>query len=181
MIGRITRLAYSASTAILISTPAPFPRVEADALIVQNARTFFVGNAPVVSDVDGQGFSKRWFNVAKETWGDVRNVDSLLEGIQPVPGTAMLYSVATRSALDAQNRPVDFRRSTVGALESMTYTGRPVESLAEFRLTAEELAKYEALILPEVDVLSDAQAETDSRLGEAGRHAGLKLQVRTVG
>lgn len=139
--------------------PGTIPRVEADALIVQNARTFFVGNAPVVSDVDGQGFSKRWFNVAKETWGDVRNVDSLLEGIQPVPGTAMLYSVATRSALDAQNRPVDFRRSTVGALESMTYTGRPIESLAEFRLTAEELAKYEALILPEVDVLSDAQAE----------------------
>ena len=56
--------------------PGSIPRVEADALIVQNARTFFVGNAPVVSDVDGQGFSKRWFAVAKETWADVRNVDS---------------------------------------------------------------------------------------------------------
>jgi len=139
--------------------PGSIPRVEADALILQNARTFFVGNAPVVSDVDGEGFSKRWFNVAKETWGDVRNVDSLLEGIQPVLSTAMLYSVSTRAALDAQNRPVDFRRSTVGALESMTYAGRPVESLAEFRLTAEELAKYEALVLPEVDLLSDTHAE----------------------
>ena len=62
--------------------PGSIPRVEADALIVQNARTFFVGNAPVVSDVDGQGFSKRWFAVAKETWADVRNVDSLLDGIR---------------------------------------------------------------------------------------------------
>ena len=140
--------------------PGSIPRVEADALIVQNARTFFVGNAPVVSDVDGEGFSKRWFSVAKETWGDVRNVDSLLDGVEPVLSTAMLYSVSTRAARDAQNRPVDFRRSTVGALESMTYVGRPVESLAEFRLTPEELAKYEALVLPEVDVLSDAQAET---------------------
>jgi hypothetical protein len=139
--------------------PGSIPRVEADALILQNARTFFVGNAPVVSDVDGQGFSKRWFNVAKETWGDVRNVDALLEGIRPVLSTAMLYSVSTRTARDAQNRPVDFRRSTVGALESMTYTGRPVESLAEFRLTPEELAKYEVLVLPEVDVLSDAHAD----------------------
>ena len=139
--------------------PGSIPRVEADALIVQNARTFFVGNAPVVSDIDGEGFSKRWFNVAKETWGDVRNVDSLLEGITPILSTAMLYSVSTRSARDAQNRPVDFRHSTVGALETLTYAGRPVESLAEFRLTAEELAKYEALVLPEVDVLSDAQAE----------------------
>jgi hypothetical protein len=34
-----------------------------------------------------------------------------------------------------------------------------VESLAEFRLQPEELAKFEALVLPEVDVLSDAQAE----------------------
>jgi hypothetical protein len=139
--------------------PGSIPRVEADALIVQNARTFFVGNAPVVSDVDGEGFSKRWFNVAKETWGDVRNVDSLLEGIQPVLSTAMLYSVSSRAALDAQNRPVDFRRSIVGALESLTYAGRPVESLAEFRLTAEELAKYQALVLPEVDLLSDAHAD----------------------
>jgi hypothetical protein len=139
--------------------PGSIPRVEADALILQNARTFFVGNAPVVSDVDGEGFSRRWFNVAKETWGDVRNVDSLLEGIQPVLSTAMLYSVSTRAALDAQNRPVDFRFSTVGALESLTYAGRPVESLAEFRLTADVLAKYEALILPEVDLLSDAHAE----------------------
>ena len=49
--------------------------------------------------------------------------------------------------------------STVGALETLTYAGRPVESLAEFRLTPEELAKFEALVLPEVEVLSDAQAE----------------------
>jgi hypothetical protein len=139
--------------------PGSIPRVEADALIVQNARTFFVGNAPVVSDVDGQGFSKRWFAVAKETWADVRNVDSLLEGIQPVLSTAMLYSASTRAALDTEKRPLDFRRSTVGALETLTYAGRPVESLAEFRLTPEELAKFEALVLPEVELLSDTQAE----------------------
>jgi hypothetical protein len=139
--------------------PGSIPRGQANALIVQNARTFFVGNAPVVSDIDGEGFSKRWFNVATETWADVRNVDALLEGISPVLSMAMLYSVSTRAVRDAQNRPVDFRRSTVGALETLTYAGRPVESLAEFRLTAEELAKYEALVLPEVDVLSDAHAE----------------------
>jgi hypothetical protein len=133
--------------------------VKADALIVQNARTFIVGNAPIISDLDGQGFSKRWFAVAKETWADVRNVDSLLTGIHPVLSTAMLYSVSTRQALDAEKRPVDFRESTVGALEALTYAGRPVESLAEFRLNAEELEKFEALVLPEVEVLSDAQAQ----------------------
>lgn len=139
--------------------PGSIPRVKADALIVQNARTFIVGNAPIISDLDGQGFSKRWFAVAKETWADVSNVDSLLAGIQPVLSTAMLYSISTRQALDAEKRPVDFRQSTVGALEALTYAGRPVESLAEFRLQPDELAKFEALVLPDVEVLSDAQAD----------------------
>jgi hypothetical protein len=139
--------------------PGSIPRVQADALIVQNARTFFVGNAPIISGLDGQGFSKRWFQVAKETWEDVRNVDALLTGLQPLYSTAMLYSAATGKQLDAQKRPVDFRRSNVGALETLTYAGRPVESLPEFRLTEEELKQFETLVLPEIEVLSDAQAE----------------------
>jgi hypothetical protein len=138
--------------------PGSIPRVQTDALIVQNARTFIVGNAPVVSDLDGQGFSKRWFAVAKETWQDVRNVDTLLAGGEPVLSTAVLYSNSTRELLDASKRPQDFRSSNVGALEALTYAGRPLESLAEYRLPA-ELEKFEALVLPEVEVLSDAQAE----------------------
>lgn len=139
--------------------PGSIARVQTDALIVQNARTFFVGNAPIVSDLDGQGFSKRWFAVAKENWADVRNVDALLPGVQPVLSTAVWYSNSTRALLDAAKLPQDFRHSTVGAVESLTFSGRPVESLPESRVTAEELEKFEALILPEVEVLSDGQAE----------------------
>ena len=140
--------------------PGTIPRVQADSLIVQNARTFFVGNAPVLSGLDGQGFSKRWFQVAKETWQDVRNVDSLLEGIQPVYSTGMLYSASTGKELDTQKRPVDFRRSNLGALETLTYAGRPVESLPEFRIKPNDLKQFETLVLPEVEVLSDERAET---------------------
>ena len=140
--------------------PGSIPRVQADALIVQNARTFFVGNAPIISGLDGQGFSKRWFAVAKETWEDVKNVDCLLgPNIDPLLSTAMLYSESTRKELDAEKRPVDFRQSTLGALELLSYAGRPVESLAEFRLTPEMLDQFDVLVLPEVEVLSDRQAE----------------------
>jgi hypothetical protein len=140
--------------------PGSIPRVQMDALIVQNARTFFVGNAPVITGIDGQGFSKRWFAVARETWEDVRNVDCLLgPEVQPLLSTAMFYSESTREELDAQKRPVDFRQSTLGALETLTYAGRPVESLAEFRLQKDTLKPFEALVLPEVEVLSDAQVE----------------------
>jgi hypothetical protein len=140
--------------------PGSIPQVQVDALIVQNARTFFVGNAPLATGVDGEGFSKRWFAVAKETWEDVRNVDCLLgPEIQPLLSTAMLYSVSTRDELDAEKRPVDFRRSTLGALETLTYAGRPVESLAEFRFDKQALKAFEVLVLPEVEVMSTAQAE----------------------
>jgi hypothetical protein len=139
--------------------PGSIPQVLADGLILQNARTFIVGNAPIIGGLDGQGFSKRWFQVATQTWQDVRNVDCLLEGIEPLYSTASLYSAPTREELAVQKRPVDFRRSTVGAIETLTYSGRPIESLAEFRLERDLLNKFEALVLPEVDVLSDAHAE----------------------
>jgi len=139
--------------------PGSIPRVKADGLIVQNARVFIVGNAPVVGGLDGQGFSKRWFSVAKETWADVAAIDHLLGGITPLCSTAMLYSEATREELAGQKLPVHFRQSVTGALEAMTYSGRPVESIPEFSLTEKYLGQFDTLVLPEVEVLGSAQAE----------------------
>lgn len=135
------------------------PRVKADALLLQNARVFIVGNAPIVGDLDGGGYSKRWFSVAKETWEDVRNLDALMEGSEPVLSTAVLYSQPTREELASLKQPLDFRSSVLGALESMTYAGRPVESIPEFRLQPDMLRRFETLVLPEVEVLSDQQAD----------------------
>jgi hypothetical protein len=149
--------------------PGDLARVQADALIVQNARSFFVGNAPVVSGADGQGFSNRWFGVAKNTWEDVRQVDCLLgPDLKPLLSTAMLYSELTRKEFEAEKRPYDFRRSTLGALETLTYAGRPVESVPDFNLKAEILGQFEVLVLPEVTVLSAAQAETIRRWVDRG-------------
>jgi hypothetical protein len=139
--------------------PGSIPRVKADGLIVQNARVFIVGNAPVVGGLDGQGFSKRWFSVAKETWADVRAVDYLLSGIAPLCSTAMVYSESTREELSGQKLPVHFRQSVTGALEALTYSGRPVESVPEFNITEKYLGQFETLVLPEVEVLQSAQAE----------------------
>jgi hypothetical protein len=140
--------------------PGGLPRVKADALILQNARVFFVGNAPVIGDLDGHGFSRRWFDVAKETFEDVRNVDVLLDGIEPVYSTAVLYSEATREQLAIQKRPQAFRHSVLSALELATFSGRPVESLPEFRMNPATLAGFETVILPETEVLSSELAET---------------------
>ena len=141
--------------------PGELARVQADALIVQNARSFFAGNAGVLSGIDGQGFSNRWFSVAKEAWEDVRNVDCLLgPDLKPLLSTAMLYSNSTRREFEANKKPYDFRRSTLGALETMTFAGRPVESLPDSKLKPEILNQFEVLVLPEVSAMSDEQAET---------------------
>ena len=139
--------------------PATVARVKADAMLVQNCRVFFVGNSPVVSGIDEQGFSKRWFHVATETYADLRNVDCLMKGLEPVCSTAMLYSESTRDEMCIQKRPMDFRESTLSALEALTYAGRPVEGIPEFRLTADYLDRFELLVLPETEVLSQEQAE----------------------
>jgi Hypothetical glycosyl hydrolase 6 len=140
--------------------PGSIPRVKADGLIVQNARVFIVGNAPVIGGLDGEGFSKRWFRVAKDTWTDVRGVDHLLgDDITPLFSTAMLYSESTREELAGQKIPVRFRQAVTGALETLTYAGRPVESVPEFNLTEKYLAQFEALVLPEVEVLGSAQVD----------------------
>jgi Hypothetical glycosyl hydrolase 6/Beta-galactosidase trimerisation domain len=139
--------------------PAELARVQADALIVQNARTFFVGNAGVLSGIDGQGFSHRWFSVAREAWEDVRNVDCLLgPDLQPLLSTAVFYSNPTRKESEADKRPYDFRNSLLGALELMTHAGRPVESLIDTRLQPDVLNRFELLVLPEVLALSDEHA-----------------------
>jgi Hypothetical glycosyl hydrolase 6 len=138
--------------------PGDLARVQADALMVQNARTFFVGNAPVSSGIDGQGFSNRWFSVAKDTWQDVRNVDCLLgPKLKPLLSVAALYSEQTRKEFEVDKRPYDFRQSVLGALETLTYAGRPVESLPDFQLNA--VGQFEVLVLPEVLVLSTEQAQ----------------------
>jgi hypothetical protein len=135
-------------------------RVQADALLVQNARTFYIGEAPMVSGMNGgKGYSDRWFNIAKDAWQDVRNVDCLLEGAQPVLSSAVFYSQGTQDELAAQKRPVDFRNSMLGTLELLTFTGRPVESIPEFRLNADLLNQFDTFVLPDVEVLSDAHAE----------------------
>jgi hypothetical protein len=136
---------------------SPF-RIQTDALLLQNSRVFFVGETPLVSNVDGVNYSVRWFDRAREAFADARNVDCLLSGAQPVLSSAALYSQPTMQEMAAQKRPRDFRYSVLGALENLTYSGRPVESLPEFRLTPELLRRLDTLVLPEVECLSDAHA-----------------------
>lgn len=140
--------------------PPAVARVKADAMLVQNCRVFFVGNSPVLSGIDSQGFSTRWFHVATEAFADLRNVDCLMKDLEPVCGTVLLFSESTRDETCIQRRPMDFRHSTLNALELMTYSGRPVEGVPEFRFQPDYLKRFELLVLPETEVLSDQQAQT---------------------
>jgi hypothetical protein len=149
--------------------PGNLGRVKADSRLVQNARIFFIGDAPVIPYLDKEGFSTRYMGIAKETFEDVRKVDHLLGEMDPVYSTAMLYSeLSTRGEFAAERRPYDFAASVEGALEALTYAGRSVESVPEFRLTPDFLDRFETLVLPEVEVLTDAQTEMIRKWVQAG-------------
>ncbi len=128
---------------------------------LQNARNFFVGEAPMISGYGGgSGYVQGWFDSGRRGWQDLRKVDGLLEDLgDPVTSMAMLYSLPTQEAMAAQNRPILFRDSTLGALELLTYAGRPLESIPDFRLSPEFLGQFDTFVLPEVEVLSDRHAE----------------------
>ena len=128
-------------------------------------------------NLDGQGFSKRWFQVAAETWEDVRNVDAALEGVTPLASAAALYRETTRLQRATEKRPTAFRASVVGALETLTYCGRPVESIPEFRLTSDVLKQFELLVLPEVDVLSSRHAEVIRRHHRERRPGAPRVSI----
>jgi len=51
----------------------------------------FVGETPLVSNADGVNYSVRWFESRAGAFADVRNVDFLLPGVQPVLSSAALY------------------------------------------------------------------------------------------
>ena len=90
----------------------------------------------------------------------MRNVECLLPELgKPLYSAAIFFSESTRYEYDYERRPSEFRLSTLGALEVMANSGRPLECIPEFRLTREVLDAFELLVLPETDVLSSAHAD----------------------
>ena len=136
-------------------------RVRSNALTLENARNFFVGEAPLISGYNhGRGWVQGWFDMAEAAWHDLRNVDGLLDDLrEPVTSMAMLLSLPTQEAMAAQNCPLLFRNGVRGALELLSYLGRPLESIPESRLAPEFLGRFDTFVLPEVEVLSDRHAE----------------------
>ena len=160
------------------SLPETTFRTQCDALLVQNSRVFFVGESPIVPGDDSKlNLAARWYDRNRQGFADVRNVDCLLSGAQPVLSSAVLYSQPTIEEMAVQKRPLDFRHSVLGAIETLTYAGRPVESLPEFRF-ASQLPRLDTLVLPEVECLSDVHA---AHITEWVRNGGTLLATHRCG
>ena len=90
--------------------------VKADVAVVQNARTFIVGNAPSSATWMAGDFQ----TLVRRGQGDVDGCEQcrFLAGRHSAGAGDHALQHSVRQALEAEKRPVDFRQSTVGALEA---------------------------------------------------------------
>ncbi len=156
-------------------------RVQADAIAMQNARVFFVGEAPMVSGIEGG----RGYTHAGSTW-------------PRKPGATCGTSIAcwkalSRSPGDDALQPGDARRDgraapahrlppiharRLGTLDLHRPAG---ESIPDFRLSPELLARFDTLAAAGSPSPLRRRSGTNPRLGAARRNARRQRPLRIAG
>jgi hypothetical protein len=135
--------------------PTSVIRTEAAAELAQGARLFAVGS--LVLGHLPRGFDSRTMAAVKDTLRDSVVWERWLQGTEPVPCVAVVSGEATFDQYIAEEHPADCRDSVFGALELLTSTHYPFDAVPDWRLSDDLLRNYQAVVLPETEVLTDAQ------------------------
>ena len=120
------------------------------------------------------------FDEIGAAYGEVKKFEHLLRNRDPVKEVAILFSEQTRLyGLDQiQFQPgrhgrlddTSYTEAVAGAINAAALTKYPWEVVPEWKLTQEELAHCRALILPNVNALSDQQTQLIDRwVADGGR------------
>ena len=86
-------------------------------------------------------------------------MERLAPGTVSVPCIAVVSGEATFDQYIAEEHPLDCRDSILGAVDLLYSTHYPVDSIPDWRLSADLLRNYQAVVLPETEVLTNAQGE----------------------
>jgi len=95
----------------------------------------------------------------KDTLEDSTAWERLAQGTESVPCIAVVSGEATFDQYIPEEHPLDCRDSIFGAVDLLFSTHYPIDAIPDWRLSADLLRNYRAVVLPETEVLTNAQGE----------------------
>ena len=144
-------------------------KVESAMIAAQNCRVFMYSET---MRQDGT-LDSLWLREMGAGYKDIEKVQPYLTGRDSVPCVAILFSEKTRFNDRLKLAPI-----LKGAMEAGAYSQFPTDVLADANLTPESLAKYQALVLPEVTCLSAHEVDV---LDQFVRSGGLLIATGLTG
>jgi hypothetical protein len=148
-------------------SPDSIFRVESAMIAAQNCRAFMYSETMRQDGV----LDPLWFREMGAGYKEIEKIQPYLTDRNSVPCVAILFSANTRFN-DRTDVPAVLR----GAMEAATHSQFPSDILPDWKL--ENLAAYQAVVLPEVTCLSSSDVETLGRFVESG---GLLIATGLTG
>jgi hypothetical protein len=146
--------------------PTTILRTEAASELASGARLFMIGS--LVLGHLPKGFDHETVNACKETLRDSFLFEPLFKGATSVPGIVVVAGEQTFDQYTAEEHPGDLLDSVQGALDLLSYTHYPLDAVPDWGLKEETLQQYGMVILPETEVLANAQGEIVRNYVRAG-------------
>ena len=144
-------------------------KVESAMIAAQNCRVFMYSET---MHQDGT-LDPLWFREMGAGYREIEKIKPYLLERDPVPCVAILFSEKTRV-----NDRLDLSGILKGAMEASAYSQFPSDILPDWKLTEDELKKYQVVVLPEVSSLSGKEAAVLGSFVESG---GLLIATGLTG
>ncbi len=145
-----------------LNDPLSVEKFRTAAVMLQGVRPRFITDNQNMPDGRSRPGMFKWAGSLME---DVEKVEGLLQDLEPVASLGVLFSEATLAQQRAEDQlsltfvPGPFVKSISGCLEILAQTQYPLDVLPPWRLSPDALANFQMLVLPETDVLTEAEGE----------------------
>lgn len=143
------------------SDPIEMDLYRTSALLLQGARPRLITDEQNMPD----GRQRQpFFDWVSRMNGHIEQIEPHLGHLTPLPSIGIFFSQTTRDFLRDTGRfrssmiGGDFLPSLLGCVEILTQTGYPVD-FASSTLAADSLSRFDLIVLPETEALSDVECE----------------------
>ncbi len=142
--------------------PVPTDKFRTAAGLLQNVRPRFITDHQNMPDGRMRPEFWEWCGMLQS---DVNKVEVHLQNLEPILSLGMVFSEPTRDYLQAERKGSlsfaagGFQRSIIGCAELLTRSQYPVEVIPQWRLNPEYLSQFDMVALPEVESLSETEAQ----------------------